>query len=84
MDESNRVAFDKTSQLDQMKRNAKVRAFTECNEERIAYLNECMRLHKMLKMMQDPHKKGGEFKGIRVTQSVGMSPQGTKKMLNLR
>ena len=52
-----------------MKKQAKVQAFNQCNEERILYMNECMKLQNLLKVYGGSSMKK-LFKGVRVTQTM--------------
>ena len=50
-----------------MKRQAKQQAFKECNEERVLYMNECMKLQSLLKIYGGSNLRK-QFKGVKVTQ----------------
>lgn len=58
-----------------MMQNVKMSKYRECDEERVIYMNECFRLHRLLKNYGAKNNNAKEFKGIKVTQSTtGMSP----------
>ena len=51
-----------------MKKQAKQQAFKECNEERVLYMNECMKLQSLLKIYGGSNLRK-QFKGVKVTQT---------------
>ena len=52
-------------QLHTLQKNVKAIAFNQCNNERINYLNECLKLQRLLKVYGNPKKN---FRGVKVTQ----------------
>ena len=51
-----------------MKKQAKQQAFNQCNEERILYMNECMKLQNLLKIYGAANLRK-QFKGVKITQN---------------
>ena len=49
LDDALKTLIQKDSEIKTLKKNRKVQAFNECNKERLSYMNECLKLHKLLK-----------------------------------
>ena len=67
LDLAYKILSARDTEINQMKKQAKFQAFNQCNEERMLYMNECMKLQNLLKIYggQTLRKK---FRGIQVTQ----------------
>ena len=49
-----------------LRKNVKAVAFNQCNNERISYMNECLKLQRLLKVYGGG-RVNKKFKGIQIT-----------------
>jgi len=69
LDLAYKILTQRDQEVNTMKKQAKVQAFNQCNEERIMYMNECMKLQNLLKIYGGSSIRK-HFKGYKVTQTV--------------
>jgi len=67
LDLAYKILSQRDTEINAMKRQAKQQAFKECNEERVLYMNECMKLQSLLKIYGGSNLRK-QFKGVKVTQ----------------
>ena len=67
LDLAYKILSQRDTEINAMKKQAKQQAFKECNEERVLYMNECMKLQSLLKIYGGSNLRK-QFKGVKVTQ----------------
>ena len=68
LDLAYKILSTRDAEIGQMKKQAKQQAFNQCNEERILYMNECMKLQNLLKIYGAANLRK-QFKGVKITQN---------------
>ena len=66
LDDAYKALSKRDIELRTLRKNTKALAYNQCNQERISYMNECLKLQKLLKQYgsSSPNKM---FRGIQVT-----------------
>ena len=66
LDLAYKILTKRDAEINTMKKQSKTQAYNQCNEERILYMNECMKLQNLLKVYGGTSMKK-MFKGVKVT-----------------